>query len=240
MSLNRVRVIVMSLGGLAVCGLGCGGSGKATDPLALCSQACEKEVPLCAPGATAAVTAQAVTLCKASCPTTVAGGTSCTNLAAIVAAYQACLDKTTCADLTDCAGTIPACVGGGGSGGTHGGGGVGGAGTGGTTGGGSGGASAGAAGAPGAGGAATSGSGGNTGVGGTGLFGFDAGISGFDALPGLDAFAGTCADLLACCNSIADATKKAQCQAGYALVQSSGDTACGVAYTGLKQDGYCQ
>jgi hypothetical protein len=50
---------------------------------------------------------------------------------------------------------------------------------------------------------------------------------------------GTCADLLTCCNAIADAQKKATCQQQYAASMSFGDFACGAAYRAHQLAGDC-
>jgi hypothetical protein len=44
----------------------------------------------------------------------------------------------------------------------------------------------------------------------------------------------TCADLLACCNSITNATDKATCMQGYALASASGNASCNNVLTQIK------
>lgn len=64
-----------------------------------------------------------------------------------------------------------------------------------------------------------------------------------DGLGGLlDAIGGggTCADLLACCQSIADATQKSVCLAQYANTMQLGDGLCGVVYQALKAQQICK
>ena len=241
MSWNRVRVVVVSLAGLGLLALGCGGSSKPIDPVALCGQTCDKVSFLCAMDAAAVQVQVVVAGCKTRCQTQAgSAAAACSNSAAILAAYQQCLTKNTCAELTSCAEAAPQCAGTGAGGAS----GTGGAGSGGSTG--SGGASGASAGASGSGGVGT---GGSTGSGGAGLFGLDGGIPGFDgSIPSfdgsfsLDGFTvtGTCADLLACCNALADATSKADCLTAYNTAKPFGDTGCGVAYSGLKQMGTCQ
>jgi hypothetical protein len=238
----RVRVVVVSLAGLGLSALGCSGSSKPTDPVALCNQTCDKVSSLCAADAAAAQVQFVAAACRAQCQTQASSAAAaCSNSAAILSAYQQCLTKNTCAELTSCAEAAPQCAGTG-SGGASG---TGGAGSGGSTGSGSGGASGSSGGASGSGGVGT----GSTGTGGTGLIGLDGGIPGFDgSIPGFDGsfsldgltIAGTCADLLACCNSLADATSKTDCLSAYNLAKPFGDTGCGAAYTGLKQGGTCQ
>jgi hypothetical protein len=103
-------------------------------------QGCAKESSLCGTDA-GTTTADCMQGCVSS-ETTSTGG-ACSNQSAILAAGNACLSKTTCADLELCvATTVPPCAGGTGgtsgtgTGGTHGTGGGSGTGTGGTTGGG--------------------------------------------------------------------------------------------------------
>jgi hypothetical protein len=246
MSSNRVRIVVVSLAGLCLSAFGCGGSSKPTDPVALCNQTCDKVSSLCAADAAAAQVQVVSAACKAQCQTQASSAAAaCSNSAAILSAYQQCLTKNTCAELTSCAEAAPQCVGaGGGSGGAKGTGG--GTGSGGSTGSGSGGASGASGGDSGSGGVGT---GGSAGTGGAGLIGLDGGIPGFDgAIPGFDGsfsldgltVAGTCADLLACCNALADATSKADCLSAYNTAKPFGDTVCGAAYSGLKQGGTCQ
>jgi hypothetical protein len=243
---SRVRVVVVSLAGLGLLALGCGGSSKPTDPVALCSQTCDKVSSLCASGAAAAQVQAVAAACKAQCQAQAgSAAAACSNSAAILSAYQQCLTKNTCAELTSCADAAPECASvGGGTGGAKGTGG--GTGSGGSTGSGSGGASGASGGASGSGGV---GAGGSTGTGGAGLTGLDGGIPGFDgSIPGFDGsfsldgltIAGTCADLLACCNSLADATAKTNCLSAYNTAKPFGDTFCGAAYSGLKQGGTCQ
>lgn len=50
----------------------------------------------------------------------------------------------------------------------------------------------------------------------------------------------TCADLKTCCDSIADATKKAACTAGYDAAKSSGDAVCGALYQVEVTKGNCK
>jgi hypothetical protein len=249
MSWNRVRVVVVSLAGLGVLALGCGGSSssKATDPVALCNQTCDKVSSLCAAGLPTAQVEAGVALCKTQCQTQAgSAAAACSNSAAILAAYQQCLTKNTCAELTSCADAAPECVGSGAGGGAGGARGTGGTGSGGSTGAASGGASGASGGVSGSGGV---GNGGSAGAGGAGLPGLDGGIPGFDgSIPGFDGgfsldgltVAGTCADLLACCNALADATSKADCLSAYNTAKPFGDTVCGAAYSGLKQGGTCQ
>jgi hypothetical protein len=50
---------------------------------------------------------------------------------------------------------------------------------------------------------------------------------------------GTCEDLLACCNSMADASDKETCLQQYNAVKSS-DATCGALYQMAKSNGLCQ
>jgi hypothetical protein len=98
------------------------------------------------------------------------------------------------------------------------------------------------------GGAGTGGRGtGGAGAGGRGgqASGVDAGATGgfsftFDgSLAGLDAAGLTCADLLACCNSLGDVTLKAVCLSEYNQNKGQGDSVCGTALAVLRQAGTC-
>src|SRR5580692_2649730 len=119
---------------------GCGSSSPSADSvMSLCTQGCDKLVALCDPDAgTSAATTECVPGCVASATTSTGG--ACSNQSAIISAGNACLTKTTCADLEACRLTVPACGGGTGgasgtgTGGTTGTGGISGTGTGGTTG----------------------------------------------------------------------------------------------------------
>ncbi len=54
---------------------------------------------------------------------------------------------------------------------------------------------------------------------------------------------GTCADLLKCCMSITDATKKMQCMMQHdqaKMAGAAGDTVCGIGYTVFKSSGVCK
>lgn len=222
---RRHRYLLLGLAtsfGLCLSVLGCGSSTKATaDPLALCQSGCDRFTTVCA-DTLGTFAAQTATTCKATCVTEAPAVNSCTNGSAIIAAYQACLNKTVCADLTTCFMTIPACVGGtsrdGGSG-------TGGAST--ATGGTSG-ATGGSSGI----GGASGGTGGKGGAGGLSSF-FDGGI------PGLDGGGHTCADLQACCGGVADVTIKAACLQVYDQVKANGDALCGVAYAQLASSAGC-
>jgi hypothetical protein len=69
---------------------------------------------------------------------------------------------------------------------------------------------------------------------------FDGGLPSFDGLPSFPdgLFGGTCADLTTCCAAIADAPKKAQCQATLGIAGGN-DTICGAAYSAFKASGDC-
>ena len=142
MSRKTVSAVIGSLlvAGFALGAVqGCGSSSpSAGSVMSLCMQGCAKEASQC--GADAGETTAD---CMQSCITreTTSTGGACSNQSAILAAGNACLSKTTCADLELCvATTVPACAGGTGgtsgtgTGGTHGTGGGSGTGTGGTTG----------------------------------------------------------------------------------------------------------
>jgi len=116
------------------CGSSSGIKNGGDDPVALCNQTCDVYANLCFPDA-----GQAGTLAKGVCQTScsspsVMNSKSCSNGDQIAAAYKACLDKTTCAEVMSCNASVPPCAGGNGAGGRNGGG------TGGTTGAGVGGA----------------------------------------------------------------------------------------------------
>ena len=119
---------------------GCGSSSPSAESvMSLCTQGCDKLVALCDPDAgTSAATTECVPGCVASATTSTGG--ACSNQSAIISAGNACLSKTTCADLEACRLTVPACAGGTGgasgtgTGGTTGTGGISGTGTGGTSG----------------------------------------------------------------------------------------------------------
>ncbi len=84
--------------------------------------------------------------------------------------------------------------------------------------------------------------GGLPGVGGTaggGLGGHVGGTGGISGGAGSTGASGTCADLLACCNSIATASIKAQCMSEYSLLLPMGDATCGAAVSGLRSGGLC-
>ena len=119
----------------------CGGDdddgGANEDPVALCKQSCGTTISLCF--ADAGDTATIKSTCENACTNNSQGGTStttCTNANDIVAAFKACLKKTTCTDYQNCLQTVPRCQGGGsgGSAGTGGSGGTSGTGTGGSAG----------------------------------------------------------------------------------------------------------
>lgn len=91
----------------------------------------------------------------------------------------------------------------------------------------------GAAGAPGA--------GGMTGTGGAGTGGMVAGTGGATGSGTGGAPSYTCADLLACCDSLTDASQaqlKAQCLAVYSSA-TTGTTSCGAALAMIKVNGLC-
>jgi hypothetical protein len=90
---------------------GCGG-GDGSDPRALCNQTCDK-LAMCSPDL-----APFLADCKAQCSMSSTGGQRCTNEAAMVSAFKACLAMT-CENFLTC--EIPDCQGG--AGGTGGGGG---------------------------------------------------------------------------------------------------------------------
>jgi hypothetical protein len=241
--------LALSFVAAAAAGYGCGSSsGSGGDPKALCQQSCDKGIALCSADAGADVTAAATAVCKSSCTSAMGTGATCTNEGAIVAAYQKCLNETTCAGLMTCAQQeIPKCEGGSGSAGT--GGTTGGAGTtghGGTTGG---------AGTTGHGG--TTGSAGTTGAGNVGGTSGPTGFGGFagNLLGGGGSFlggggfggnflggggfggglniSGTCADLLACCNK-ATGTAQTSCMTVYTTYMPLGDTFCGIGLAAVK------
>jgi hypothetical protein len=199
-----------------VAGYGCGSSSSgSTDGVALCNQFCNKFNQLCAGDASPIpITLNCATECT---PTMVSQKTTnCTNSSAIISATQACLNNsTTCDALTTC--NIPTCQSTTGGAGTSGGAG--------TTG------SGGHAGTTGAGGSSAAG---NTGAGGiTGLGGFGGNLTGIGGFGGNIVIAGTCADLLACCNT-ASGTAKSTCMTAYSLAMPSGDTACGAVLGQIK------
>jgi hypothetical protein len=136
-------ILVVGLGVAAVEGCGSSSSPSSTDPVALCTQACQK-LEMCLLDASAS---SSMSQCMSQCSTAGAGGasgqgTTCTNASQIETAYNACL-KMDCSQIVSCLSSVPQCQ-------------TSGTGTGGTTG---------AAGATGKGG--TSGAAGATGSGGT-------------------------------------------------------------------------
>ncbi len=81
------------------------------------------------------------------------------------------------------------------------------------------------------------GTGGTTGGGAGGHIG---GLGGFPGgLGGITGTSGTCADLLACCNAIANASVKAACMSEYTTLMAQGDAQCGAAVSGLRAGGAC-
>jgi hypothetical protein len=70
----------------------------------------------------------------------------------------------------------------------------------------------------------------------------DAGVAlkdgGFN-IPDLGLAGGTCADLKACCDGMADASGKATCNMAYAAVQPAGDSSCSVLLSSYKLAGTC-
>ncbi len=151
MNILRAQVVLSFVGALLMAG--CGSSSSGGDPVALCKQRCTKYLALCLPDA-GELGATAKALCESGCTSPTTTGTTCSNASAISTAYKACLQKTTCDELTTCSEAVPVCVGGG-SGGASGGG------TGGSTGAGTGGRSG-----AGTGGSTGAGTGGSTGSGG--------------------------------------------------------------------------
>jgi hypothetical protein len=96
-------------------------------------------------------------------------------------------------------------------------------------------------------GGAMAGTGGNTGAGGKsgtgGSTAIDAGPSGTGgAIVMVDAAGNTftCADLMACCNSITNAQGKALCLTQYNQLMSQGNMACGNLLAQLKANNVCQ
>ena len=134
---NKVTAIVggmlLVVAFLAGTTQGCGGGSDSDNVVDLCNRGCDK-YGMCFPEATAFVPQ-----CKSSCTSMTSGGQTCTNQAAIVNAFKACLDMT-CTALEGCLSAIPECQGGTGAAGSTGSGG-----------------STGAAGSTGAGGAGSSG-----------------------------------------------------------------------------------
>jgi hypothetical protein len=203
MTMRRARTLLPLLGtlflGSALAGYGCGGS-SGGDNVALCNNLCNKANSLCV------TDSGPITIPPTDCATTCTPAmvaqktTNCPNASAIVSALNACLAKTTCADLVGCEAALPQC-GGGGTAGTSGG-------TAGTSGG-------------------TAGTSGGT----AGTSGGTAGTSGTSY---------TCADLLACCNAVSDATLKAACMTEYTSFKAMamGDTLCGTLLTNVKAT-YC-
>jgi hypothetical protein len=110
-------VIVAGLGSLLLAACGSdddSGGGGGDDRVALCKQTCEKIQSVCfgdagSPGG-----------CDTTCTNQQSdagpGGSSCTNESEIVAAFKACLEKTTCQELLTCPTTLPPCRGGSGGG----------------------------------------------------------------------------------------------------------------------------
>jgi hypothetical protein len=217
MTSSRARIAFPFLCSLfvfgALAGYGCGGSSSGTDAVALCNQFCNKYNSLCA------VDAGPINIsidCATTCTPAMVSQktTNCPNSSAIISATQACVNKTTCTDLTTCAAGIPQCSSG--AGGTSGG-----AGT------------SGSAGTSGA--AGTTGSGGRGAAGATGSGG--RGAAGTTGTGGTGA-TGTCADLLACCNATTNATLKSACMTSYTTVMSMGDATCGQILAQIKS-AYC-
>lgn len=65
------------------------------------------------------------------------------------------------------------------------------------------------------------------------------GSDGVDVGDGVDLGSATCADLEACCASIADANQKAQCEQTYNAVRAGGDLACSASYSVFEASGVC-
>ena len=132
--IGSLLVVGFALGAVQGCG---SSSPSAGSVMSLCMQGCAKESSLC--GADAGETMADCMQGCVSTETTSTGG-ACSNQSAILAAGNACLAKTTCAELELCVATVPTCAGGTGgtsgtgTGGTKGTGGSSGTGTGGTTG----------------------------------------------------------------------------------------------------------
>jgi hypothetical protein len=132
--IGSLLVVGFALGAVQGCG---SSSPSAGSVMSLCMQGCAKESSLC--GADAGETMADCMQGCVSTETTSTGG-ACSNQSAILAAGNACLAKTTCAELELCVATVPTCAGGtGGASGTGTGGrtstgGTSGTGTGGTTG----------------------------------------------------------------------------------------------------------
>lgn len=91
---------------------------------------------------------------------------------------------------------------------------------------------------------------GSTGTGGTvgggagghvgGIGGFTGSLGGFlGGLGGISGTNATCADLMACCNAIADAQTKAACMTEYNQVLPSGDSACGLLVAVFRGNALC-
>ena len=90
-----------------------GGGGGGEDRVALCKQACEKLLSVCFGDGGGGMTS-----CANSCSMSDAGtsGGTCSNESEMVAAFKACLEKTTCSDLLACMSAAPRCQGGSGGG----------------------------------------------------------------------------------------------------------------------------
>ena len=138
---------------------GCGSSSSSGNFAADCMKGCARTVPCEADAGLPITMAECVQSCTNSGKTS--SGATCTNSAAMENAAEACLSKTTCADLETCLETtIPTCAGG--TGGTSG------TGTGGSGAGANGGSSGATGGTTGATGGTTGATGGATGTGGSG------------------------------------------------------------------------
>lgn len=183
--MNVLRIVsVVSL--LSVFTVSCGGDSKSDDPVALCKQACSKGGDLCASGL-GVTPAQFKAICEPACTSNMGpSGMTCTNSGAIINAFKACLNKTTCDEYTACGESVPACQGGGstGSGGSSG---------------------------TGSGGSSGTGTGGRSGTGGS-----SGGNTGGSSGGGGAAGTGSCATLQTCCAMLTSASDKATCQAAAA------------------------
>lgn len=88
----------------------------------------------------------------------------------------------------------------------------------------------------GTGGAVGGGAGGHVG----GIGGFVGSLGGFlGGLGGITGTSGTCADLMTCCNAIADAQTKSACLTEYGQILPSGDSACGILVAAFRANALC-
>jgi hypothetical protein len=95
---------------------GTGGISGSSDPVVICKETCNVFISLCVAEAGATAASLAKGICEGACATSLGAGdggtaSACTNSSAIASAYQACLTKTTCADVMACQSSVPACAG---------------------------------------------------------------------------------------------------------------------------------